>query len=225
VRYVIAVILLTCAAQTVHAMHTQTERASEEVPLREQLDGLDPEPRIAYLRYLLREGGADAEIFFQLGVAYHELTELDSALFYYRSTIAVAPDHVKAYVNMGVVYDERGRYAEALAMFESAVRKDTTDVLAHAHAAYIKLVMDDYEGAWQYLTRALELAPEDPQPRFYLAIFFWESGIYREAMREWERVIELDEDGYLAGKARENLVMLQQALSAPGGSGDLKPER
>jgi tetratricopeptide (TPR) repeat protein len=195
------------------------------IPLRVQLEGLAPGPRIAYLRYLIDEGAGDPEVYFQLGVAYHESDEADSAIRYYRAAAEIDPDYSKAYVNIGVLYDEQGKSAQALEMYEEGIRVDPDDVLAHAHAAFIRFLFKDYANAWDHLSRALEIDPDDPQARFYLAIFFWECRMYREALMEWERVVDIDPDGFLASKARENIILLQKALNAPSRSGEWEPKR
>lgn len=204
---------------------SETPDTTGAVPLSAQLEGLAPEPRIAYLRYLLGREADDPEILFQLGVAFHETDNPDSATHYYLRAATESDDYAKAYVNIGVLYDEQGKSAQALEMFEKAIAVDPGDLLAHAHAAFIRFLFKDYTTAWNYLSRALEIDPIDPQPHFYLAIFFWESMMYREAIVEWERVIAFDGDGFLARKARENIVRLQKALNAPSGTGGWKPER
>lgn len=196
----------------------QEQASREDIPLSRQLEGLSLEPRIAYLRYLLETERADPEIYFQLGVAFHEGSEPDSAIRYYEKAVAVDPGYTKAYVNMGVLYDDQGKSEQALQMFEEATRKNEEDILGFAHAAFIRFHIRDYSTAWKHLTRALEIDPDHPQPHFYLAIFFWESGIYREALREWEQVIALDPEGSLGRKARENITMLQKAMNTPSAS-------
>jgi len=207
------------------AAWTQIPDTSGAVPLRAQLEGLAPAPRIAYLRYLLEQGVEDPEVLFQLGVAFHESNSPDSAIHYYLRAAEASDDYVKSYVNIGVLYDEQGKSAQALEMFEKAIKADPDDLLAHAHAAFIRFLFKDYTTAWEYLSRALEIDPDDPQSHFYLAIFFWESMMHREALIEWERVVALEPAGFLARKARENIVRLQKALNTPAGTGGWKPER
>ena len=198
-------------------------RAGEDpkppVPLAKELEGLAPEPRIAYLRHLASSRPGDAEVFFQLGVAFHETGEGDSALHYYERALELDPSLSKVYVNMGVLHDGRGEFERALGMFERAIEINPEDLLAHTHAALALLEHKRYEESWKYLGRALEIGPRDPQPRFILAIFFWESGMFREALAEWETVIELAPGTSLAGQAEKNIALLQRALTESSSGG------
>ena len=199
--------------------------AQDEIPLADQLAGLAPEPRIAYLRHLMAQGRRDPEVLFQMAVSFHELGAVDSALAYYDRTVGADPQHFKAYVNRGVLLDDMGSYQSAIQSFATAVAINPDDVLAHAHLAFLLHEKGDHQAAWRYLSRALAIDPGHPQSRFYLAIFFWDARMYREAIREWEAVIEAEPDGFLARKARDNIVLLQKALNSPSPAGGWEPER
>ena len=118
---------------------------------------------------------------------------------------------------MGVIFDGQSRRGEALRMFEKAVEANPNDLLAHAHAAYALFDATDYEAAKAHLAKAFAIDSLDPQPHFYLAIFFWESGMFKESLVEWEKVVAYAPESALAEKAIENITILQQALLAPGG--------
>jgi protein O-GlcNAc transferase len=186
--------------------------AADNIPLSTQLEGLTAESRIAYLRYLLQKQKGDAEIYFQLGVAFHESTEPDSAEHYYKRALSESPDLSKAHVNLGVLYDDKGKAPQALEQFEWAIRANPSDVLALSHAAFMQFQLKRYSKADEYIRRAISLAPDNPQPHFYLAIFFWENGMYREALREWQTVADLDPGGELAASARQYITLLQNSL-------------
>ena len=189
-----------------------TEADSDDPPLGVQLEGLAPEARIAYLEYLLRSGKGDAEIYFQLGVAFHESSESDSAEYYYQQAIEVSPDMSKAYVNLAVLYDDQGKKTEALGKFEEAIAVNPEDLLALSHAALMNFQINQHGRAYDYISRAIATDPEHPQPHFYLAIFFWESGMYRDAVREWQMVVDLDPDSQLAQQATEHITLVQNAM-------------
>ncbi|MCK4550246.1 MAG: tetratricopeptide repeat protein [Candidatus Krumholzibacteria bacterium] len=196
-----------------------------EIPLSQQLEGLQPLPRLAYLHHLMKQGRADADVMFQTAVAFHELGRIDSALHYYDRVIAIDPNNFKSHVNKGVLYDDEGDYASAIKSFATAATLNPDDVLAHSHLAFLLHQNGDHRAAWDHLHSALVIDPAHPQPHFYLAVFFWEAKIFREAMREWETVMDLEPDGFLAVKARDNIVMLQKALESPSPEGDWHPER
>lgn len=200
-------------------------QASGEMPLSQQLEGLGPQPRLAYLRHLISQGQTGADVMFQTAVAFHELGAADSALYYYDRAITLDPNDFKSHVNKGVLYDDEGDYANAIKSFAMATTLNPDDVLAHSHLAFLLHQKGDHRAAWDHLYAALELDPGHPQPHFYLAVFFWEAKIFREAMREWETVMELEPDGFLAIKARDNIVMLQKALESPSPDGDWHPQR
>ena len=176
----------------------QEAGVEEDMPLGAQLEGLAPEARIAYLRFLLRSGAADAETHFQLGVAFHEIEEPDSAEYYYLKAIEASPGLSKAYVNLAVLYDGEGKKTAALEKFDEAIAVNPEDLLALSHAALMHFQLKHYARASDYISRAIAADPAHPQPHFYLAIFFWESGMYREAVREWQKVVDLDPEGRLA---------------------------
>ncbi len=200
-------------------------RNAGEIPLSQQLEGLQPLPRLAYLRHLIKQGRADADVMFQTAVAFHELNRIDSALYYYDRAIAIDPNNFKSHVNKGVLYDDEGDYANAIKSFATAATLNPDDVLAHSHLAFLLHQNGDHRAAWDHLHSALVIDPGHPQPHFYLAVFFWEARIFREAMREWEMVMDLEPDGFLAVKARDNIMMLQAALESPSPEGDWHPER
>jgi len=203
----------------------QSSAGKGEISLSQQLEGLGPLPRLAYLRHLVEQGRSDSDVMFQTAVAFHELGLTDSALYYYDKTIAIAPDDFKSHVNKGVLFDDEGDYARAIQSFAMAATLNPKDVLAHSHLAFLLHQKGDHRAAWDHLNAALEIDDGHPQPHFYLAVFFWEAKIFREAMREWETVMELEPDGFLAVKARDNIVMLQKALESPSPDGEWHPER
>jgi tetratricopeptide (TPR) repeat protein len=205
------------------AARAQTAAPAGQVPLAKALEGLAPGPRIAYLEYLIKQGSVDPEVYFQLGVAFYDGEKPDSALAAYERAVELDPGLSKAYVNMGVILDGQHRTQDALSMFERAVAANPRDVLAQAHAAYVLFEDRRYEDAWRHLARALAIDSLAPQPHYDLAIFFWESGMFRESLVEWEKVVSLAPASPLAKTAEENITVLQEALTGPQG-GEL-PER
>ncbi len=223
IRPLVIFLLAACASISAPA-GSRSASPAEQDSLGRVLDGLAPGPRIAYLTYLLGTRKDDPEIYFHLGVAFHEGERPDSALLYYAKAAELSPRLSKAYVNMGVIFDGQNRRGEALRMFEKAVETNPDDLLAHAHAAYALFDAGRHEAAMAHISKAIAIDSLDPQPHFYLAIFFWESGMFRESLVEWEKVVACAPGSEIAEKAQENIAILQQALLAPAGK-DVPPPR
>lgn len=190
---------------------------AQEIPLDKQLDGLGPKPRIAYLKYLIDKKGANADIHFHLGLAFHEETETDSAIYYYEMAAEEDTAMFKAFSNMGVLYDNIGNFPKAVENYKKAIKIRPGAVLPNSHIAYLYYRQNSYRTAIDYLRRALKGNPDHPQPHFYLAIFFFDSMIYKEAVNEWEKVIELAPDDPLARRAEDNIAMVRRTISEPSG--------
>lgn len=223
-RLLFIVSALAAALTMPHAAPTRSGAPSGGDSLGRVLEGLEPGPRIAYLRYLLESRRNDPEVNFQLGVAYHEAERPDSALRYYGKAAELSPGLSKAYVNMGVLFDGQNNRSEALRMFERAIEANPDDLLAHAHAAFTLFGAGEHEAADAHISRALAIDSLDPQPHFYLAIFFWECGMFKESLVEWEKVVACAPGSGLAERAMENIAVLQHALLAPEGQ-DVPPPR
>jgi len=190
-------------------------RAEEDISLDKKLNGLDPEPRLTYLRYLIDTEGGSSEIFFHMGVAFHETEQSDSAIYYYRKAVEQDSLMFKAFVNMGILYDNDDNMIKAVENYEAALEIRPDDALANTHLASLYYRRKVYDMAIMYLRRALRSNPSHPQPHYYLGNFFADCGIYREALTEWRKVMDLDPGSYLASRARRNIGTLAEAMDRP----------
>ncbi|MCD6379684.1 tetratricopeptide repeat protein [bacterium] len=187
----------------------------QEMTLAQQLDGLEPKPRIAYLKYLINEKGGNSDIYFNLGLAFQEEAEGDSAIYYYEMAVSEDSTMFKAFANLGVINDNMGNYPGAIRNYRKALEIQPDAVLPNSHIAHLYYRMGNYSSAIKYLMKALRNNPKHPQPHFYLAIFFWDSMMYQEAINEWKIVIKLAPGDYLARKARENIAMVKRVMLNP----------
>ncbi|MFO7914933.1 MAG: tetratricopeptide repeat protein [Candidatus Krumholzibacteriales bacterium] len=197
------------------ALAVSAAAAQERIPLDKKLEGLDPRPRISYLKYVLEDEGGGGDLFFHLGVAFHELGEADSAIHYYQRAVREDSAMFKAFVNMGILYDEDNIMMKAVENYKKALEIRPDDVLANTHLGSLFYRNEVFDLGVSYLMRALESDPSNPQPHYYLGSFFADSGIYREALREWRKVIKLEPGGYLASRARKNIEMIENAMKQP----------
>ena len=78
----------------------------------------------------------------------------------YRRTIALAPDHVDAYLNLGVLLCDSGRSAEAIALYRSALEHCPDEALLHFNAGVAFEDEDQPELALARYEACLRLTPK-----------------------------------------------------------------
>jgi len=75
-----------------------------------------------------REGGPDDPILLnKIGIAYHQLTQLDLALKSYQKALKVKPDYTEAMNNIGTIYYARKSYRRAITWYSRALKTAPED--------------------------------------------------------------------------------------------------
>jgi tetratricopeptide (TPR) repeat protein len=85
------------------------------------LDARQFKNAIAPLRAAVAEDHNYIDAYDNLGVAYRNLNQLDSAEYFYRESIRRYPKGVVALVNLGKVSERRGNFTQALEYYKQAV--------------------------------------------------------------------------------------------------------
>ncbi|MFH1680443.1 MAG: tetratricopeptide repeat protein [Candidatus Eisenbacteria bacterium] len=188
-----AVLLLSTAAQG-----TDYERIETKPPL-EKIE--------AYLG-LLDAGKDSAEILFRLGNAYHDADMIEEALDGYRRSLAAGGDF-RVFVNLTYVLEKEGRREEADAAYRERIRAHPDDAVLYAHYGDFLSGDEDEKravsGAMEAYRTALALDDRCLEAHFGLGVLFVKTGIFREAVREWERVMALSPQHRLANESRKNI--------------------
>jgi tetratricopeptide (TPR) repeat protein len=181
-----------------------------ESALSAQLESMSPEERLSFLRDREAGGDAGADVYFQLGNTFFSMEELDSAVVYYARALEVDTTFSKAWVNMGLAYDSmRPRQRDAAQRaFEEALEINPRDVLAMCHLGFMHFSRGATSKAMDLYTKAIAIDPNSAQAHYNLGLAFADAKIFREALLEWEKVIELD-DGELGKTAAENVELIR----------------
>ena len=98
-----------------------------------------------------------------LGAVYHhhalrdeDRTWLDRAEAQYRTALEIAPGHVTALNNLGLVYESSGKFREAEQSYLQAVRIAPMYSLCHANLAHLYVKMDRRDRAALHYRKAVE---------------------------------------------------------------------
>src|SRR5712691_9639449 len=103
------------------------------------------------------------------------------------------PDVLNAY---GIALADEGKADEAIAQFESVLKKDSNNAPALQNLGIVALRRDDVHGAEQYLTRALELNPRLPLALNTLGVVYARQGDFARAVASWQRAVDVDPRQY-----------------------------
>jgi tetratricopeptide (TPR) repeat protein len=104
-------------------------------------------------------------------------------------------DRAASLVNRGVVRLHRAEYERALSDFNAAVRLMPDLAEAHVDRGAAQIMVRDYAGAIESITRGLDLGPQDPhEAHFNRGIAYEAAGDLRAAYDDYNRASALAPD-------------------------------
>jgi Flp pilus assembly protein TadD len=180
-------------------------REGEKQPAPEELER-------SYKRRLA-DNPKDFEAAYELGKQYYEQGARDQAEKGFRKVLEIKPDYVPALVNLGIVLNEAGKSEEALKQFDRALEINPTDTGILCHKGQALYALKRREEAVQLYLAAIRLDPKSQIAHYWLGIAFADAGIYREAIREWEKAAEVDDGSEIGRAAAEGIEVLKPMVS------------
>jgi TolB-like protein/tRNA A-37 threonylcarbamoyl transferase component Bud32/Flp pilus assembly protein TadD len=118
---------------------------------------------------------------------------LKKSISYYEQAISIQPDYAQAYAGLASARHWRGLYPQSKEAAMKALQIDETVAEAHAALGYVLMFYDwDWAGAEREAKRAIELNPSDSESHWVYAIYLTQVGHLDEAIRENNRVQDLD---------------------------------
>ena len=135
-----------------------------------------------------------AEVMYDLGMIFEQKGKPDGAIDLYRRAIAIDSDYAKVHVRLGDIYYINSQYDSAIEHYKRAFDADPTikdyfiNQLAPYHAGQMGI-----DAAKSLLDRAVALDPADPRGYFYYARVEVDAGNLSEAIRYYEKTVELIE--------------------------------
>jgi len=154
---------------------------------------------LAHFLHLAEIFKNDAELFYNMGIVYEKLKDLNNAEKAYQKAIEYATDGgADAYYNLGLVYIDKGQYDKAIDCFETVLDAEAEDAQGDSNTyfnigiAYFK--MEKYDSAKYYFLRTVELNPDDIYAHFYLGNIEKITGNPAEARSRFEKVLGISPD-------------------------------
>lgn len=203
------------------------------------------------LRYYLEEEDVhpSPEVFLQIGYAYENLNEADSARWAYQRAITADDCFAAAYARLGQLYGSEGEYEQALAHAQKALHLDPDNMSYQYFKGYLLQQTGKPEEALGYLSRVTKERPwhygahyhlgqalmqlgKPEQAQSYLAradtlqqldsdlnMLQWRAGTYSDKPDSW---ISLGESFRQMGRVDEALEAYRVALYLDPGNLELQ---
>lgn len=96
----------------------------------------------------------------KIGIAYHQLTEMDQARRSYERSVKMKPDYSEAINNLGAVYYAQKSYRRAVRQYNRALKISPKSASIHSNLGTAWFARKNYAKASEEYQKALELDPE-----------------------------------------------------------------
>jgi len=124
----------------------------------------------------------------------------------YTRGVSIAPRSLVARNNLGNALLERGRYPDAVAVYQQVLKQDPKFWMATYNLGYVSYRLQKFDDAEQYLSRAIVLNPNDADEYFVRGASRVESGHVESGIVDLKRAVQMRPD------AEPYRAMLRQAL-------------
>jgi len=121
---------------------------------------------------------------FNLGLAYTQRGLTDRAEQAYRKALAIDPDLIEAWVNLGGTLMLKWDFKGSLEANREALERQDDLVLAHYNTGQACLYLGDAEGLVRSSRRVVELDPQHAAGCYFLAVGLLALGRFEEARTE-----------------------------------------
>ena len=133
----------------------QSGRIKEAAPYLESMTKVDPE---------------NAQILYNLGIAYSELGQFDEAIIRLKKAVRIEPTHAHAWTGIGVAYQRMYKLDLALEAMQKAVEAEPSDGYARRNLGAVLAGFKRYPEALEHMREARKALPHDPQATYGLAM-------------------------------------------------------
>jgi tetratricopeptide (TPR) repeat protein len=174
---------------------------------------------------LLKGQGTNGDLYYYLGENYFKNEDIDSAQYYFKKGIEVAPTVPLNYIGQGKILQFEGKIADAKSQFDKALtmgaNKNVT-VLLKVSEALIKAPQKDLDQATKLLEMAAKLDPKNPEVFILTGDMFLEKADGNNAIANYKKAQDLDKSsvkailrvGQLYGRAKNYTLALDKYQDA-----------
>jgi len=135
-----------------------------------------------------------AEEWFQKGIEAAEARNYEMAISCFEKTIALHPDHVPSYSNIGYVYVIRNMWDEAIVVYKKVLNVNPNDVRSHHDLGFSLYKKGMFDEAIIELRKAIALDSSFASAYENLGVVYAQKGMFNEAILMFKETLRITPD-------------------------------
>jgi len=147
---------------------------------------------------------------YRLGIMYLDRDRPAEAITVLGKAYEKQPKNLKLLVNLGAAHDAQGHGETAQRLYREALAVAPGDSVASCRLASSLYAGGKQQEAVDLLRSVIQHSPRSHCAYFTLGVAFADAGIYRDAIRMWQKVVELAPTSPEAISAQESIAVLQK---------------
>lgn len=167
---------------------------------------------LALLEKAVARDSSKFDNLYRLGVLYLDRERMAEASRVLAKANRLRPNDLKTIVNLGIAADALGHAAAAQEWYGKALQVAPDDSVAMCRMASSKYAQGKYDEAMSLLREVIRKKPGSYCAYFTLGVSFADAGLYRDAIRQWRKVVELAPTSPEAVSAKESIDVLEKFL-------------
>jgi tetratricopeptide (TPR) repeat protein len=140
----------------------------------------------------------EANAWFSLGFAYHNLKRHDDAIEAYRQTLRINPEHGLAWNNLGNAYADLTRYNDAVEAYRQALRINPENAGFWNNLGNVYRALKRYNDAVNAYRQALRINPENAGFWNNLGNAYADLTRYNDAIEAYRQALRINPENALA---------------------------
>ncbi|MGH7723949.1 MAG: tetratricopeptide repeat protein [Candidatus Eiseniibacteriota bacterium] len=164
------------------------------------------------LEAAVKRDSTNARNLYKLGLAYLDRDRPAEAARMFEKATKVKPDYLEAWVNLGAAEDANGHGYAARLNYEKALKIRPGDEIALCRLAASYYASGQRDSAMTILRQTIKQNERSHCSYFTMGVAFADAGMFREAIRVWEKVVEYAPGSPEAESARESIKLLKEYL-------------
>lgn len=172
-----------------------------------------PVDSLALLEKAVAKDSTKFDNLYRLGVLYLDREKNAEAATVLLKANSVKPKNHRVLVNLGVALDALNRSGDAQGYYREALGVVPGDSVATCRLASSLYAQGKHQESVDQLRSLIAKKPRSHCAYFTLGVAFADAGLYRDAIRQWRKVVELAPESPEAISARESIDVLERFIN------------